>query len=64
MNASSSAAHAHADQLAARLRDAGDCEPPAVCPSCRALGREVDALRRQAHALELNHRDVSVRASA
>ncbi|CAA9372443.1 MAG: hypothetical protein AVDCRST_MAG32-825 [uncultured Nocardioides sp.] len=63
MKASISAAHAHADQLAARLGEARCCQAPADCASCRSLVREVHALRRQAHTLEL-HRDVAVLPSA
>lgn len=42
------AATAHADQLAAIVRDARDCDALAPCDSCRAKTAEVRAIRRAA----------------
>lgn len=45
------AATAHADQLAARIRDARCCDAINPCHSCRAMTAEVRAIR---HAARVN----------
>lgn len=46
---------AHADQLAAELRDARCCDPRSRCSSCQAKGQEIRAARRDAiiHSLSM-----------